>query len=185
MKPYDICLCMGRFQPFHWGHYDLVQAALAQGERVIVLLGSHLSSQSIKNPWSSGEREMMMRMCLSAADQTRIQVVPICDCETDQEWAATIHRDVDRVAGPRSQIAIVGHHDQGRQFFSQWFSDWAYLERLRRPHLAATDIRLAYFGGCSETHYADKLPPGTLKYLREFKMHPTYEQLCQVSSSPD
>ncbi len=185
MKPYDICLCMGRFQPFHWGHYDLVQAALAQGERVIILLGSHLSSQSIKNPWSSGEREIMMRMCLSDADQTRIQVVPICDCETDQEWAATIHRGVDRVAGPRSQIAIVGHHDQGRKFFSQWFSDWAYIERLRRPHLAATDIRLAYFGGCSETHYADKLPSGTLDSLREFKMHPTYEQLCQMSSSPD
>ncbi|HEY9598638.1 MAG TPA: adenylyltransferase/cytidyltransferase family protein [Cyanophyceae cyanobacterium] len=92
MPLYDICVCMGRFQPFHWGHFDLVQAALTHGKQVIVLLGSHLSSPSLKNPWSSEEREQMIRMCLESSWQARIQFVPICDRETDEEWVTDIRQ---------------------------------------------------------------------------------------------
>ncbi|NJM48072.1 MAG: adenylyltransferase/cytidyltransferase family protein [Alkalinema sp. RU_4_3] len=179
MELYNICLCMGRFQPFHWGHFDLVQAALAQGEQVIILLGSHLSVPSIKNPWSSEEREKMIRMCISPTEQARIQMLPIYDYETNEQWASIIHREVYTIACLSDRIAIAGHHDDGRKFFSQWFPDWNYVEKIRRPNLNATDIRIAYFGEAPETHYRDKLPPGTLQYLRKFKTQPNYRQFCQ------
>jgi hypothetical protein len=48
---------------------------------------------------------------------------------------------------------------------------------LRRPNLNATDIRDAYFRRVPETDYSNKLPYGTLQYLREFKVSPIYQQL--------
>jgi bifunctional NMN adenylyltransferase/nudix hydrolase len=51
--PYEICICIGRFQPFHWGHLALVHAALDQGQRVIILLGSDQSRSLQQNPWTA------------------------------------------------------------------------------------------------------------------------------------
>ncbi len=178
MLHYDFCLCMGRFQPFHVGHFDLVQTSLERGKRVIILLGSHLSRQTLRNPWISEEREQMIQMCLSPTEQARVDVVPICDYEANEEWSSTIHREVYSIADFSHKIAIVGHHDGGQKFFSQWFPKWKYVEKLRQPNLNATDIRIAYFGGLPETHYCHKLPAGTLDYLREFKTQSIYQQLC-------
>lgn len=179
MSRYDFCLCMGRFQPFHWGHWDLVQVSLEQGDQVIILLGSHHRSPTGKNPWNSEERSQMIRMCLTPSDQVRVQMVPICDCETNEEWVSTIHSKVYGIANSSHKIAIAGHHDDGKGFFAQWFADWAYVEQPRRPNLNATDIRSAYFGGLPETHYEDQLPAGTLQYLRAFKTQLIYQRLCQ------
>jgi bifunctional NMN adenylyltransferase/nudix hydrolase len=170
---------MGRFQPFHWGHFDLIQAALTHGKQVIVLLGSHLSSPNLKNPWSSEEREQMIRMCLQATWQVRIRFVPICDRETDEQWATDIYQKSYALTPLNSRIAIVGHHDQGKPFFSQRLTQWDYIEKLRRPGINATDIRTAYFSQSPETDYAVKIPCGTLQYLRDFKQQPIYWHLCQ------
>ncbi|MGK7890143.1 MAG: adenylyltransferase/cytidyltransferase family protein [Leptolyngbyaceae cyanobacterium] len=179
MKTYDICLCMGRFQPFHWGHFDLVQSAMEQGERVILLLGSHLTPPSVKNPWSSNEREKMIWQCLNSSERSRVQFIPICDFDQDEKWAATIHRKVNTLKSLESKIAIVSYHEEGDKFFSKHFPDWDYIEKLRRPDINATGIRAAYFSQSSEADYREKLPAHILQNLREFKKHPTYQKLCQ------
>ena len=179
MPLYDICVCMGRFQPFHWGHFYLIQAALTHGKQVIVLLGSHLSSPNLKNPWSSEEREQMIWMCLQPTCQVRIHFVPICDRETDEQWAADINQKVYALIPLNSRISIIGHHDQGKPFFSQRLPQWDYIEKLRRPGINATDIRTAYFSQSPETDYADKIPFGTLQYLRKFKQQPIYRHLWE------
>ncbi|MFN9485623.1 MAG: adenylyltransferase/cytidyltransferase family protein, partial [Cyanobacteriota bacterium] len=38
---HDVAVLIGRFQPFHLGHLQLVQAALVKAERLLLLLGSH------------------------------------------------------------------------------------------------------------------------------------------------
>ncbi|HEY9649853.1 MAG TPA: adenylyltransferase/cytidyltransferase family protein [Coleofasciculaceae cyanobacterium] len=179
MTLYNICVCMGRFQPFHWGHFDLIQAALTQGKQVIVLLGSHLRSPSLKNPWSSEEREQMIRMCLESSWQARIQFVPICDRETDEEWVTDIRQKVGALTSLNSRTSIVGHHESGKLFFSRRLPDWDYIEKLRRPGINATDIRNSYFSQSPEDDYAVKIPLGTLQYLRNFKQQPSYQYLCQ------
>lgn len=121
----------------------------------------------------------MIRLCLTPSEQARVQMVPICDCETNEEWASIIRSKVYAIADMSHKIAIAGHHDGGPDFFAKWFPDWAYIEKLRRPNLNATDIRMAYFGRLPETHYEHKLPAGTLQYLRAFKAQSTYRQLCR------
>ncbi len=48
--PYAYALVIGRFQPFHNAHAQLLQQAFAQAYHVIVALGSHRVAPNIKNP---------------------------------------------------------------------------------------------------------------------------------------
>lgn len=178
MAKYDVCLCMGRFQPFHYGHLALVQTALDQGERVLILLGSHLSVPSLKNPWSTDERRRMIWPCLTASEQTRVGFVPVCDRDTNEQWATSIHQAVNAVVTADQQIAMVSYHEQGTSFFKQYFPAWTYIEKPRHPTINATDIRAAYFAQAPEAEYQAKVPPYIRQYLREFKQNPRYQTLC-------
>lgn len=179
---YDFCICMGRFQPFHWGHFQLVKAALDRGRQVLILLGSHLAAPSLKNPWSSAEREQMICECLEPEWRQRIQYVPISDRETDEQWLAAIHQQVLDITGKEASIAIIGHHEQGCVYFFEQFSQWDYIEQKRFEGITATDIRAAYFSRSPEKEYYDTLPSGTQNYLKSFKNKPLYQQLCQEYS---
>lgn len=176
--PHEVCICIGRFQPFHWGHWALVQAALVQGQRVVILLGSHGSRLSQQNPWTAAEREQMIRTSLSAATNARIHCLPIRDFPALTDWSTYVHRQVAAVMGPTARVAILSTHPQGAGFFSQYFPHWAYIEQPRQPRLQATDIRRAYFQGQPEHTYRDQVPAGTLAFLQAFKENPRYDRIA-------
>lgn len=188
--PYDLCVCMGRFQPFHRGHLDLVQATLRQGRWGLVLLGSHDKDGTPRNPWTSDQRWQMIQSSLTAVERARLAWVPVADHPSHGVWAEGIRQVVSERAGAISgsppkvnsganpTIALIGHHPEGAAFFARWFPQWPYLPWPRRPHLCATAIRAAYFGGQTEATYAPHLPPGTLAYLRTFKADSRYARLA-------
>jgi bifunctional NMN adenylyltransferase/nudix hydrolase len=176
--PYEICICIGRFQPFHWGHLALVHAALAQGQRVIILLGSDQSSSPQRNPWTAAEREHMIRANFGPVDNGRMNCLPVRDCPTFEDWSAQIHRQVATVTVPTDRVAILSTHPQGNQFFRQYFPHWTYVEKVRQPGLQATDIRRAYFQGAPEQSYQDQVPAGTLAFLQTFKCALRYHRIA-------
>ena len=63
-NPFDFSIFIGRFQPFHTAHLELVKEALRQAETAIVVIGSYKKAPSPKHPWSAEEREAMMRAAL-------------------------------------------------------------------------------------------------------------------------
>ena len=50
--PFDYLVFIGRFQPFHLGHWQVVNTALSQAQQVIVLVGSSFQPRSTRNPWT-------------------------------------------------------------------------------------------------------------------------------------
>jgi bifunctional NMN adenylyltransferase/nudix hydrolase len=48
--PFDALVFIGRFQPFHAGHLAVVQHALSQSDRVLLLCGSARQPRSTRNP---------------------------------------------------------------------------------------------------------------------------------------
>ena len=56
------CIVLGRFQPFHFGHAGLVQAAVqhAEGDEVVVAIGSAQAGWEADNPWTAEERQAMI-----------------------------------------------------------------------------------------------------------------------------
>src|SRR6056297_131097 len=55
-----IGVIIGRFQPFHSGHAEILKTALKECEQVTIVLGSANRCRSIKNPFSVAERKAMI-----------------------------------------------------------------------------------------------------------------------------
>ena len=83
---------IGRFQPFHLGHLELVQQILNENEGIIILVGSSQANYTIKNPFTAGERVWMIRDSLveSKIDMSRVFLVNAIDDENNSRWFSNI-----------------------------------------------------------------------------------------------
>ncbi len=100
-KTHAFVAVVGRFQPLHDGHLQLLQEALRMGGSVVVVLGSSFGSRSVRNPWTWEERREMFRQALSDADFRRCIFVPVHDYFYDNErWVLKLKEEVwGRIAG--------------------------------------------------------------------------------------
>jgi len=77
------CIVLGRFQPFHLGHASLVKAAVtnANGDEVVVAIGSSQAGWEANNPWTADERQAMIQAWASGEghDVTFVQIEDIND----------------------------------------------------------------------------------------------------------
>lgn len=85
-------LYVGRFQPFHLGHLDAIQNILEEVEEIVIVIGSSQYSHNIHNPFTAGERLVMIRNALEEAnvDFTRIWVVPVPDVHLHMMWVSAV-----------------------------------------------------------------------------------------------
>jgi nicotinamide-nucleotide adenylyltransferase len=58
-------LLVGRMQPIHQGHLDVIKRILREVDEVIICIGSAQLSHSIKDPFTAGERTMMINKALT------------------------------------------------------------------------------------------------------------------------
>ncbi len=60
-------LYVGRFQPFHLGHLGAVKAVLKEVDELVIVIGSAQYSHNLNNPFTAGERLVMIRRALQEA----------------------------------------------------------------------------------------------------------------------
>ena len=80
-------LLVGRFQPFHNGHRHLVERIADNVDEVIVGIGSADASHSVRDPFTAGERIVMITNVLERFDVTSY-VVPIEDLNRNSVWVS-------------------------------------------------------------------------------------------------
>ncbi len=85
-------LYVGRFQPFHLGHLEAIKEILKEVEEVIVVIGSAQYSHTINNPFTAGERLVMIRGALEEAeiDPARVWIVPVPDVHLHMMWVSAV-----------------------------------------------------------------------------------------------
>lgn len=82
-------LFIGRFQPFHNGHYNAIKDILKMEDEVIICVASSQLSYTISNPFSSGERiEMILRSIKEMRDRVIILSSP--NIESNSLWVENI-----------------------------------------------------------------------------------------------
>ncbi len=57
---------IGRFQPFHKGHLEIIKTILKDNDHVIIGIGSAQFSHTLTNPFTAGERYLMISNTLEA-----------------------------------------------------------------------------------------------------------------------
>ena len=83
---------IGRYQPFHLGHLELVRQVLDENDEIIILIGSSQANFTLKNPFTAGERVWMIRDSLieSKIDLSRVFLVNATDDENNVKWFSNI-----------------------------------------------------------------------------------------------
>ena len=80
---------IGRFQPYHDGHHYMVEEIAEEVEELVLGIGSAGDSHTTRNPFTAGERVMMVTKALSEFDLTTY-VVPIEDLDRNSVWVSHV-----------------------------------------------------------------------------------------------
>jgi nicotinamide-nucleotide adenylyltransferase len=79
-------LFVGRFQPIHHGHFEVIKKMLNEFEEIILVVGSAESLISSDNPFTTGERIEMVRSTFNSELLNRIIIVPVRDMNDHARW---------------------------------------------------------------------------------------------------
>lgn len=85
-------LYVGRFQPFHLGHTGAIKEVLKEVDEIVIVIGSAQYSHNINNPFTAGERLIMIRRALQEAKvaYSRVWVVPVPDVHLHMLWVSAV-----------------------------------------------------------------------------------------------
>lgn len=79
---------IGRFQPFHNGHLLLIRQILRECNEVLIVVGSAQQNYTFANPFTAGERILMIRKSLieGGVDISKIIIIPLVDIDDNAMW---------------------------------------------------------------------------------------------------
>jgi nicotinamide-nucleotide adenylyltransferase len=85
-------LYIGRFQPFHLGHLHAVKYVLEKVDEVIIVVGSAQYSHTLDNPFTAGERMVMVREGLNEGGipASKFWIIPIRDLNVHMMWVSEV-----------------------------------------------------------------------------------------------
>ena len=81
---------IGRFQPFHNGHLESVKYVLEEFDDIILGIGSAQYSHTPDNPFTGGERHLMISRALEDAGIKKYYLVPVTDINQYGMWVAHV-----------------------------------------------------------------------------------------------
>jgi len=80
---------IGRFQPFHDGHRNVVETIAEEVDELVLGIGSAGDSHSQHDPFTAGERIMMITKSLVSSELVTY-AVPIEDLERNSVWVSHV-----------------------------------------------------------------------------------------------
>jgi bifunctional NMN adenylyltransferase/nudix hydrolase len=179
----DVAVLIGRFQPFHNGHADLLRLALDTAPTVVIVLGSSYTSRSAKNPFTWQERESMIAATLGKADRERVTFVPMRDFYDDAQWAEEVGKAVAAISGAVAQVALVGYFKDASSYYLNLFPQWTMLAAEAGNANDASDVRRVYFEAedidVSLSVLDDAVPLAVRQYLKAWAAMPDYAGLVE------
>ncbi|HZB00283.1 MAG TPA: nicotinamide-nucleotide adenylyltransferase [Nitrososphaera sp.] len=155
-------LMLGRFQPFHKGHLALAKQILSECDELVIIIGSAQFNFIDKDPFSAGERVLMIHEALKEAgiDLSRCYIIPVVNDENNARWLAYL----------RSMIPPFDVLYSGNDFVK-------YLARSQDPGIAIEDPAFAEkdeYNGTNIRHlmqggkpWEHLVPPAVAKVIQQ------------------
>ena len=182
MKKYSTLVYIGRFQPVHNAHVEIIRRAACMADNLVIVVGSSFQPRTYKNPFTADERSRMLRY---AATNN------IADCNVhiefnrdsiynDQAWAIRVQELVHKHTSRNdTRVGIIGH-DKESTFYLKMFPQWEHENVELIEPLHATDIRDLYFRDDAHLKYLKAVVPSTIfDFLTEFKKTEDYTQIIR------
>lgn len=106
---------LARMQPVHNAHLWLVNKALEENDKVLIVLGSENKVDMLRNPYKINLRKKMLRECLSSEQNKKLKIITLPD------WSMESDRESDKIWGRYFYYNVVSKIEQKR--FSIYYSD--------------------------------------------------------------
>ncbi|AEA47996.1 nicotinamide-nucleotide adenylyltransferase [Archaeoglobus veneficus] len=82
---------IGRFQPYHFGHHEVLRRILDEVDELIIGIGSAQESHTMDNPFTAGERILMISRAIEDMDvKKRVYIVPLEDIYRNSLWVSHV-----------------------------------------------------------------------------------------------
>jgi len=154
-KRHTLAVFIGRFQPFHIGHLDVLENLSGKVDSTLMLVGSAYRPRSWKNPFTYAERKRFIDAGTEGLDMP-VDVLPLIDTlYNDRSWASNVRTAVRlymRAKGldeDTTEIVLTGFEKDRSSRYLGWFPEWTMLPASPSMHegeiINATDLREAIF----------------------------------------
>ncbi len=153
-------LFVGRFQPFHNGHLQAVKDALKEVDEIVIVVGSAQYSHRVSDPFTVGERLVMIRQALEEADVplAKCWIIPVPDVHMHMMWVA-------QVVGyaPKFHVVYANEPLTKRLFREAGFKVKPVLYYQRKVY-SSTEIRERMLKG---KNWKQLVPKSVAKFIEE------------------
>lgn len=153
-------LFVGRFQPFHLGHLGAIGDVLKEVDELVIVIGSAQYSHNPDNPYTAGERFVMVRRALVEAGigYDRIWIVPVPDVHLHMMW-------VSAVEGYTPKFDVVYSNEPlTRRLFMESEYKVKAIRFHRRKAYSSTEVRRRMLNG---EDWEKLVPKSVTEYIRE------------------
>ena len=181
-KPVKIGVFIARFQPLHKAHMYVIEKALKECDKVVIMLGSSNKENMPRNPFNFRLRKELLSESLSNEhDMTKIQIYQFPDWSEenlitdDAVWGHYLYYNiVSRI----NQKSFTLYYSDDPEIVKHWFDDevkdyisFCFLDRQKVfEGLSSTKIREALLNFTD----ADK------KYLYKFLPEAVFERVEEL-----
>jgi nicotinamide-nucleotide adenylyltransferase len=155
-------ILIGRMQPVHNGHMQVINKILDEVDEIIIGIGSAQLSHEQKDPFTAGERIVMMSQALAEAevDPSRYYIIPMQDINFNAIWPSHV-----KMMTPPFSIVY-----SGNPLVKQLFEEEGYEVKnpplYDRLHLSGSEVRRRILSG---ENWQELLSDSTIEVMDEIK----------------
>jgi bifunctional NMN adenylyltransferase/nudix hydrolase len=177
-RKYNTLVLIGRFQPIHNAHLEIIKRATALCDKLVIVTGSAAQPRTYKNPFTSAERARMIKAATGGLAMF-INVEENPDTiYNDQAWAVRVQALVAKHTKPGDRVGIIGHKKDDSSFYLDMFPQWGFENVELIEFLSAVNIRDLFFKrDVNMSFIKGVVPASTFDFLIKFKDTPEYEQI--------
>src|SRR5437867_369602 len=172
-------LMTGRFQPFHNGHLALAKQILEECDELVIVIGSAQFNFIDKDPFTAGERALMIHEALKEAkiDLSKCYIIPVANDNNNARWIAHL----------RSMAPLFDVLYSGNDFVKHLALSQDSRLKVRSPRFAkkeeynGTNIRRLMLAG---GQWKRLVPPAVAKVIEQVNGFERMRTLAVSDSNP-
>ncbi len=163
---------IGRFQPYHMGHHDVILEILEEVDELVIGIGSAQESHSISNPFTAGERMLMVSKALEEIKTSKkAYVIPLEDIYRNSLWVPHVRSMTPPIDVVYSNNPLV------RRLFNEAGYEVRRTDLRNRGEYQGTEIRKRILEG---NHWEELVPQSVARTIVEVG---GVERIKEVSGS--
>jgi bifunctional NMN adenylyltransferase/nudix hydrolase len=137
-----LAVVIGRFQPYHLGHHDLITKASKENDTVLLIIGSTNVLPNYKNPFTKEERKWLIIKHLEASNLTNVVIRFQADKDYDDDWVQDINGHVLSLEEDPTQVVIYCN-PKDEEYYRENF---VYpVETVNTTNISATRVRELWY----------------------------------------